>query len=131
MAGIIKTKTFLASTLNAEFKGVSSVPTKGGVGTGTTAAGENDTDLETPVDIDGDNFKEFQINYPSVNTVALSAETRFRLGTTDANGNLITEMGNFDASDNLKDRATFSSFSKTSSDIGIFSTKTKVRNVQP
>ena len=131
MAGIIKTKNFLKSVLNAEFKGVTSVPTYGRVGTDTTAPSENDITLGTKVLIDADYDREFQLNYPSIDETALKAETRFRLGTTDANGNLLTEAATFDDDDVMKDRAVFSSISKTSADIAIISIKTKVRNIQP
>jgi len=128
MAGIIKTKKFLQSTLTAEFGGTTSIPTKAQVGDGTTAASEDDTTLENQNPVSDFNF---QTNYPNIDLNNLFAETRFRLGTTEANGVLITEAGNLDASDNLKDRALFSSISKTSDDIAIISIKTKARNVQP
>jgi len=87
------------------------------VGTGTTAPTLSDTDLETPVSIDGDNFKDFVTGYPTIDETNLQITTRALLLSTDANGNNLTEWGtvNSDGTPVLFSRSTFTSISKLSS----------------
>ena len=115
--------------MNAEYNNVFDPPTKGKVGDNNTAAAENQTDLVNAVEIFGGSEETgFQVGYPTVDLSSLSAEERFRLGTTDANGELLVEAGIFSDGDVMKSRATFSSISKTDQDIAIFVFRTKVRN---
>ena len=91
-----------------------SVPSQIKVGTGTDTPVVSDTDLQTPVDIDGDDFKGFVNGYPSLDFTALSSEIRAILLTTDANGNSLTEFGivNGDGTPLLFMRAVFTAFTK-------------------
>lgn len=68
-------------------------PTQFKVGTGTNTPDATDTDLQTPVSIDGDNFKDFEASSPVIDETALTAQTRCLLNTTNANGNSISEFG--------------------------------------
>ncbi len=107
---IVMDRTFNASptrTAISQFK----------VGTGTTAPALGDTDLETPVSIDGDNFKNFVTGYPSLDLTNMQATVRAILLSTEANGNNLTEWGtvNTDGTPLLFSRSTFSTLAKTSS----------------
>ena len=70
----------------------------------------------------------FETNYPLVNESTFSAEERFRVGTTDANGALLAELATYDANGIQKGRGVFSPTSKGPSDIIIGSLITKARN---
>jgi hypothetical protein len=92
-------------------------PTLFTVGTGTTAPAITDTDLVTPVDIDGDNFKAFVTGYPTLDTTAIKSTIRCFLTSLEANGNTLTEFGivNSDATKLLFSRATHTGIAKTTS----------------
>lgn len=87
------------------------------VGTGTTAPTLADTDLETPVNIDGDNFKNFVSGYPVLDTTNRQITVRAFLNSTEANGNDLTEFGlfNTDGTPVCFSRNTFTSISKSTS----------------
>ena len=70
----------------------------------------------------------FTVNYPLINSGDLSAETRATLTATQANGSLITEFGEFDASNNLHSHIVFDAESKEEQDIFILIEITKLRN---
>ena len=105
--------------LNRSFKATPdyTAPSLFSVGTGTTAPTVSDTDLETPISIDGDNFKGFVSGYPSLDETNIQVTTRCFLNSLEANGNDLTEMGVFNADGTpvLFSRSTFTSLSKTSS----------------
>ena len=87
------------------------------VGTGTTDPALDDTDLGTPVSIDGDNFKNFVTGYPTLDLTNMQVTTRAILLSTEANANTLTEWGtvNTDATPLLFSRSTFTGIAKTSS----------------
>jgi hypothetical protein len=128
--GSIKTKKFLQQMLTAHFSGTSTPPTKMKVGTGTTTPTENDTTLTNQVPVDGGSIYDvaLQAGYPIVDETELNAETSVILTTTMANGNLITECGEFDASNNLQSHHVFDGESKSNTDIFVIVEKTKIRN---
>jgi len=103
--------------LNRTFKTTPdySIPDEFKIGTGTTTPARGDTDLETPVSIDGDNFKDVDSGYPILTEGTLNAETRCIVLTTEANGNTITEFGlvNSDSSRKLFSHAVFTGITKT------------------
>lgn len=107
---IILERTFSASPSKSE-------PSLFTVGTGTTSPALSDTDLETPVDIDGDNFKGFVSGYPLLDTTNLQATIRALILSTEANGNNLTEFGivNTDGTKQLFSRAVHTSIAKTPS----------------
>ncbi len=94
-----------------------SAPSQFKVGTGTTDPVIGDTDLETPVSIDGDNFKSLVTGYPLVDETNLDVTFRSFILSTEANGNTLTEYGivNSDGTPVLFSRATFTGIAKTSS----------------
>jgi len=87
------------------------------VGTGTTAPALADTDLETAVSIDGDNFKDFVTGYPTLDLTNMQVTIRAILLSTEANANTLTEWGtvNTDATPLLFSHSTFTGIAKTSS----------------
>ena len=87
------------------------------VGTGTTAAAITDTDLETPVSIDGDNFKNFESGSPSFTESSQNSQITCRLLRTEANSNSLTEFGivNDDGTKKLFMRSVHTAIAKTSS----------------
>ena len=85
---------------------------KAGTGSNTPASG--DTDLQTPVNLNGTAFHGFVTGFPSLDFTAFSAEIRAILLTTEANGNTLTEFGivNGDGTPLLFMRAVFTGFVK-------------------
>lgn len=105
-----------------------SAPTQFKTGTGTTAATVSDTDLETAVDIDGDNFKNFVSGYPVLDTTNLQSTVRCLLLSTEANTNDLTEFGlfNSDGTPLMFSRSTFTAIAKDSDTQVIFVQKSKL-----
>jgi hypothetical protein len=107
---IILNRAFMSSpdyTAPSQFK----------IGTGTTTPVVGDTDLETPVNIDGDNFKGFVLGYPVLDETNMQATIRCYLNSLEANGNDLTEFGivNGDGTPMLFSRTVHTVISKTSS----------------
>ena len=94
-----------------------SAPAQFKVGTGNTEATINDTDLENPVNIDGDNFKAFESGYPTQDTNTLTNTIRCFLNSLEANGNNLSEFGivNGDGTPLLFSRTVHTAINKTSS----------------
>lgn len=103
-------------------------PTLFKVGTGTNTPVIGDTDLQTPVDIDGDNFKGFVTGYPTLDETNMQSTIRTVLLTTEANGNSLTEFGivNTDGTKKLFSRVVFTPITKTTSVQVIFVQKDKI-----
>lgn len=104
-----------------------SVPSQIKVGTGTDTPTSGDTDLQTPVNIDGDNFKGFVSGFPNINFTSFSAEIRAILLTTEANGNSLSEFGivNGDGTPLLFMRSVFTAFTKNNTTQVTFIQKTR------
>ena len=87
------------------------------VGTGTSTPVVGDTDLQTPISIDGDNFKDLVTGYPTLDLVNMQVTFRALLLSTEANSNALTEFGlvNSDGTPLLFSRATHTVINKTSS----------------
>jgi len=119
MAGNIITDNGKLITLHRTFTASPTItaPSQFSVGTGTTDPTTSDTDLETPVSIDGDNFKDFVSGYPVLDTTNKQATIRCFINSLEANGNTLTEFGtlNSDATKLLFSRSTFTGIAKTNS----------------
>ena len=107
---IMLDRTFLSSptlTPPSQFK----------VGTGTNTPVVTDTDLQTPVNINGGQLKNFVAGFPSIDTVSVQATMRSFLNTLEANGNDLTEFGAFngDGTPLLFSRTTHPVISKSTS----------------
>lgn len=68
-------------------------PSRFKIGTGTTTPAVGDTDMQTPVNINGTAFKNFVSGFPSLDTTNMIATVRCFVATTEANGNSLTEFG--------------------------------------
>jgi len=87
------------------------------VGIGTTNPQVTDTNLETPVNINGGQTKAFVSGYPIFDESNMVSTVRCLLLTTEANGNSLTEFGikNTDSTKKLFSHAVFTSLTKTTS----------------
>ncbi len=68
-------------------------PTRFKIGTGTNTPAAGDTDMQTPVNINGTEFKNFVSGFPVLDTTNLQATIRCFVSTVEANGNNLTEFG--------------------------------------
>ncbi|MFW6174022.1 MAG: hypothetical protein ACOC5T_09785, partial [Elusimicrobiota bacterium] len=98
------------------------------VGTDSTAPTTSDTDLGTPIAINGGNTKSFVTGYPTLNETNLQATIRCYLDSTEANGNSLTEFGTFnnDGTKKMFSRSTFTSITKNTSTEISFVEKDKI-----
>ena len=119
MTGQIITTNGLSITLDRTFLSspTRTAPSQFKVGTGTTNPTVSDTDLETPVNINGGQFKSFVTGYPVLDETNIQSTIRAFLNSLEANGNTLTEFGavNTDGSPLLFSRAVHTGISKTSS----------------
>ena len=81
--------------LNRAFKGTPDylAPTQFKIGTGTTTPSTADTDMETPVNINGTEFKNFVSGYPILDETNMEVTFRCLVTTTEGNSNTLTEFG--------------------------------------
>ena len=101
----------------------------------TTASGDTITlgdlrmDYWHVVSLD-DYIKSLEASYPLIDESSLIVSLRGKLGTTNANGHLISKIGwfNDDSSPLMEGGANFDGYSKTNSELLIFVTKRRVRN---
>jgi hypothetical protein len=98
------------------------------VGTGSTTPTQNDTNLENPVNINGGQTKDFEPTYPILDEVNKEITIRCRLASTEANGNLLTEVGlfNTDGSPLMECRDVYTSISKSDTDEVVYIIKNKM-----
>ena len=98
------------------------------VGTGTTNPTSANTAMETAVNINGGQLKNFVTSYPVLDTTNFQSTVRAFLTSLEANSNTLTEMGTFntDGTPLLFSRATFTGIVKTSSIEVTFIEKDKV-----
>ena len=96
---------------------VRSAPTQFKVGTGTTTPVLGDTDMATPVNINGTEFKNIVTGFPVLDTTNFQATIRCFVATTEANGNTLTEFGliNTDGTRLLFSRAVHTGITKNTS----------------
>lgn len=92
-------------------------PTQFKIGTGTTTPAVGDTDMATPVNINGTEFKNFVSGFPVIDTTNFQATVRCFVNTIEANGNSLTEFGliNTDGTRLLFSRAVYTALTKTTS----------------
>ena len=131
--GIVITNNGRKICLNRTFKATPDylAPTQFKIGTGTTTPAVTDTDLETPVNIDGDNFKDIVSGYPVLDETNMQATIRSLVLTTEANGNSLTEYGlvNEDGTRLLFSHSVHTAVTKTTSVQVIYIEKDKVKIV--
>ena len=85
------------------------------IGTNTTNPAVGDTDMGTPVNINGTQFKAIVSGFPVLDTTNLQATIRCFVATTEANGNSLTEFGlvNSDGTPLLFSHAVHTAITKT------------------
>ncbi len=90
-------------------------PTRFKVGTGTTTPVVGDTDMETAVNINGTEFKNFVSGFPTIDATNFQATVRCFVSTTEANSNTLTEFGiiNTDGTPLLFSHAVYTGINKT------------------
>ena len=90
-------------------------PTEFKIGIGTTTPAVGDTDMATPVNINGTQFKSFVAGFPVLDTTNFQATVRCFVSTTEANGNSLTEFGliNTDGTRLLFSHAVHTALTKT------------------
>lgn len=73
------------------------VPSRFKIGTGTTTPLTTDTSLETPITAwnAGSDFKNFVSGYPTFDTTNQKVTVQAFIASTQANGNTISETGDF------------------------------------
>lgn len=117
-------------TLNRAWKATPdySSPSQFKVGTGTNTPVAGDSNLQTPVTIDADQFKDFVATYPSLDETNLQATVRGLLLSTEANTNNLTEFGlfNTDGTPKMFSRSVFTAVTKNSSTQVIFVEKDRL-----
>ena len=98
------------------------------VGTGTNTPQQSDTDLQTPVNINGGQTKDFENTFPQLDEPNKEATIRCRLASTEADGNLLTEVGifNTDGTPLMECRDVYTSISKSNTDEIIYIIKNRV-----
>lgn len=80
-------------------------------GTSTASTTVSMSDLGTPVNIDADQVKPIDsVTYPSQTSVRFN----FTIGTSEANGNALSELGLFTDNDDMVARKVFPAIDKTS-----------------
>lgn len=93
------------------------VPSRFKIGSGTNTPSQGDTDLQTPITgwYGGGDFKNFNIA-PDIDTANQKVTTQSYIATTEANGNVISEYGEFntDGSPVMSSRAVVLPITKTS-----------------
>lgn len=93
------------------------VPSQFKIGTGTTTPSQLDSDLETPITAwsGGTDFKDYNLT-PVIDTANQKVTTQSYIASTEANGNTITEYGEFntDGTPLMISRAVFIGITKTS-----------------
>lgn len=87
------------------------------IGTSSQTPSVSDTDLISPVSIDGDNFKNFVTGYPILDLLNMQVTFRGIVLSTEANGNSLTEFGtvNSDGTPLLFSRSVHTQINKTDS----------------
>lgn len=92
------------------------IPSQFKIGTGTDTPSQLDTDLQTPITAwnGGTDFKDFNLT-PVIDTANQKVTTQSYISSTEANGNTITEYGEFntDGTPLMISRAVFIGITKT------------------
>ena len=90
-------------------------PTRFKIGTNTSTPVVGNTDMGTPVNINGTQFKNIVSGFPVLDTTNFQATIRCFVNTTEANGNTLTEFGliNTDGTPLLFSHAVHTGITKT------------------
>ena len=106
------------------------VPSRFGIGTGTTTATEADVGLETPITSwsAASDFKNFVSGYPIFDEATQEVQVQGYIASTEANGNTITEYGDFntDSAPLISSHVVFTGITKTNA-VQVYITTTYIR----
>ena len=133
MASSVYTISGMVSLLNRGYKSTPdyTVPSRFGIGTGTTTATEADTKLETPITSwsGASDFKNFVGGYPIFDEVTQEVQVQGYIASTEANGEVITEYGDFNTDDAplISSHVVFAGITKTNV-VQVYITTTYVRS---
>lgn len=131
-AGAVYTKNGYNALFNRGYKSSpdNTVPSRFKIGTGTTTPVETDTDLETPIEgwNAASDFKDFVAGHPTFDTGNQKVTVQGFIGASQANGNSITEYGDFntDGTPVCSSHLVFTAITKVST-IQVFITTTYKR----
>jgi len=131
--GAVFTVSGMVSLQNRGFKASPdyTAPTKFGIGTGTTAPVTTDIAIETPITAwsGASDFKNYVSGYPTFDEANQELTVRGFIASTEANGNSITEYGDFntDTDPIISSHVVFSPITKTSA-VQVFITTTFIRS---
>ena len=107
-----------------------SVPSRFKIGTGTTTPTTSDTDLTTPHTTwhDAGAFKEFVTGYPAFSTANQTVTVQGFVGASEANGQTITECGDFntDGTPSMSSHVVFTGVAKSNA-VQVYITTTYAR----
>ncbi len=107
------------------------IPSRFGIGTGTTTTDVSDRELETPITAwsSGSDFKNFVTTYPIFDVVDQKVTVQGFVASTEANGNSISEYGDFntDGAPNISSHIIFTGITKTDT-VQVYITTTYVRS---
>jgi len=132
--GAVFTKNGFNTMLNRAFKASPdyTAMSRFKIGTGTTTPTTADTDLETPITAwsGGSDYKDFVSGYPTFDEANQKVQTQGFIASTEANGNSITELGEFntDGTPVLGSHIVITGITKTAT-IQVFFTTTYKRSV--
>ena len=133
MAGAVYTISGMVALLNRGYKATPTytVPSRFGIGTGTTTPTEADVALETPITSwsGASDFKNFVSGYPTFNTTDQKVTTQGFIASTEANSNSISETGDFntDSAPNISSHIVFTPITKTNT-VQVYITNTYKRS---
>ena len=122
----------MVSLLNRGYKSSPdySRPSRFGVGVGTTTATEADVALETPITSwsGASDFKNFVSGYPIFDETTQEVQVQGYIASTEANGNTITEYGDFNTDDAplISSHIIFTGITKTNA-VQVYITTTYIR----
>jgi hypothetical protein len=130
--GAIYTKTGFNALLNRGYKATPDylAPTRFGIGTSSTTPLDTDTTLNSAITAwsGGSDYKNFVSGYPTFDTTNQKVTVQGFIASTEANGNVINEYGDFnaDGSPIMSSRIVFNPITKTSA-VQIYITTTYKR----
>ncbi len=131
--GAIYTISGMVALLNRGYKSSPdyTVPSRFGIGTGTITPAVTDVELTTPITSwsGASDFKNYVSGYPIFDTTDQKVTVQGFIASTEANGNSITEYGDFNTDDapNISSHIVFNPITKTNT-VQVFITTTFIRS---
>ena len=130
--GAVYSISGMVSLLNRGYKATPdyTAPSRFGIGTGTTTPVVANTGLETPITSwsGASDFKNFVSGYPIFDEANQEVQVQGFIASTEANGNTITECGDFntDGAPLISSHIVFTGITKTNA-VQVYITNTYIR----